>query len=168
MKIFVANYGFNNQLAEARPLVDEEKKSYLPEYADSILVGTGHSVELPLVSRADIPLIWWRSRKIWSLPGNGNQAIEISDQEWDELIALNSKRQTEKDELARQNATAHYRQIITIAEKQQDIPTPAEASRRRKLWIDAQNEGAEGYVPQIIDTEIYEDAKKHLAELECK
>ena len=168
MKIFVANYGFNDQLAEARPLTDEEKKSYLPEYADSILVGTGHSVELPLVSRADVPLIWWRSRKVWSLPGYGNQAIEISGQEWDELIALNAKRQAEKDALAMQNALAHYRRIIATAEKQQDIPTPAEASRRRKLWIDAQNEGAEGYVPQIIDTEIYEDAKKHLAELECK
>lgn len=168
MKIFLANYGFNDQLAEARPLTDEEKESYLPEYADSILVGTGHSVELPLVSRVDIPLIWWRSRKVWSLPGYGNQAIEISDQEWGELIALNAKRQAEKDELARKNALAHYRWIIATAEKQQDIPTPAEAFRRRKLWIDAQNEGAEGYVPQIIDAETYEDAKKHLAELECK
>lgn len=168
MKVLMSSLVYGNELVEAQPLTDEEKKHYLPECADSMLSGTGSRIKLPHVSKVDIPLSWWRERKNWAFPGCGNQTIEVTDAEWDELVALNTQRQAEKEEQARQERIDYCKRIISTAERQKDIPTPAEATRRRKAWIEVQNEGAGGYVPQIIDTDLYERAKAQLAELEKK
>lgn len=168
MKAYMSCLMYDDELVEARPLTAEEKTHYLPECADSMLLGTGNRVKLPYVSTVDIPISWWRERKNWAFPGCGNQTIEITDAEWGALVALNAQRQAEKEEQDRQERIDYCKRIISAAERQKDIPTPAEAARRRKAWIEVQNEGAGGYVPQIIDTDLYESAKAQLAELEKK
>lgn len=165
MKVFEWCYTLDNMVQEARPLNEEEKKGYNPDWAESLLCAVGDGVALPYVSSNDIPHEWWKTRKIWQFNGFGNQAVEISDAEWDWLIQLNARREDEKKEKERQNDIRYYQSVIAQAEKQRDIPSPEEAARRRKLWNDVNNEGGEGYIPTIINTVQYESAKEQLVKL---
>ena len=53
---------------------------------------------------------------------------------------------------------AHAKNIVKKAESQESIPTEAELRMIQKEWNDVYNEGGEGYVPQMITKEQYEDA----------
>ena len=57
---------------------------------------------------------------------------------------------------------AHAKDIVKKAEAQKSIPTAAELRRIQKEWNDVYNEGGEGYVPQMITREQYDDALKVL------
>ena len=81
------------------------------------------------------------------------------------MIQLNARREYEKKEKERQDDILYYKSVIAKAEKQKDIPSPEEAARRRKIWNDINNEGGEGYVPDIVDSERYEYAKGELEKL---
>lgn len=59
---------------------------------------------------------------------------------------------------------ADAKDLIARAKKQADIPTYAEVRRRQKAWNDLQNEGGEGFIPNWISRESYENAKKFLKE----
>lgn len=52
--------------------------------------------------------------------------------------------------------------IVEQAEKQDEIPTKKEAEKIKKEFNDTYNEGGYGYVPEIIDLETYEIARKVL------
>jgi len=165
MKVFEWCYTLDNTLSEARRPTDEEKKGYTAEWAEHMIIGVGDSIRLPYVSSNDIPHEWWKTRNYWKFNGFGNQCVEVSDEEWDWLVNLNTQRETEKKEQERQELIQRYQNIIRIAEQQADIPSPEEAARRRRIWNNVQNEGGEGYIPTIIDSVRYADAKRMLHEL---
>lgn len=165
MKVFEWCYTMGNALHEARPLTEEEKKGYSPDWAASMIVSIGDPVDLPYVSSNDIPHEWWMERTRFHFNGFGNQCVEVSNAEWDQLVALNTRREAEKKERERQNQIQDCQAIIRAAEQQRDIPSPEEAARRRRAWNNVLNEGGEGYIPIIIDSARYARAKDLLREL---
>lgn len=165
MKVFCWFYCYDNELIIARRPTEEEKARYADWAKEAIIFGTGESIELKYVKNTDIPSEWWTDRKYWTLPGSGNQAIEVSDEEWDMLLALNRQREKEVEAKKRQEKIQGLQEYIAKAEKQKSIPTPEEAKCLRKQWNDLYNEGGEGFVPTFINTEQYTRAKEQLAEL---
>lgn len=61
-----------------------------------------------------------------------------------------------------QEEIAKAKTTIRKAEAQKDIPTRDEALRRQRDWNNLYNEGGEGYVPEIVDIQEYERAKRIL------
>lgn len=165
MKVFEWCYTLDNTLHEARRPTEAEKKRYSADWAENMIFGVGDHIKLPYVSSNDIPHEWWKTRTIWHFNGFGNQCVEVSDEEWDQLLALNAQREAEKKDQERQEQIRRCQTVIRVAEQQQDIPSPEEAARRRKVWNDIYNEGREGYIPTIIDSARYASAKKRLQEL---
>lgn len=165
MKVFEWCYTLDNTLHEARRPTEEEKKRYSADWAENMIFGVGDHIKLPYVSSNDIPHEWWKTRTIWHFNGFGNQCVEVSDEEWNWLAGLNAQREAEKKEQERQDQVRRCQTVIRVAEQQQDIPSPEEAARRRKVWNDVYNEGGEGYIPTIIDSARYASAKKLLQEL---
>lgn len=165
MKVFEWCYTLDNTLHEARRPTEAEKARYSADWAEHMIFGVGDHIKLPYVSSNDIPHEWWKTRTIWHFNGFGNQCVEVSDDEWNQLLALNAQREAEKKEQERQEQIRRCQTVIRVAEQQQDIPSPEEAARRRKVWNDIYNEGGEGYIPTIIDSARYASAKKLLQEL---
>ena len=60
--------GYGISLHTARRLTDDEKQSYLPEYQDYMLVGTGNDVDLNNITWISLYEFWARERRTVSLP----------------------------------------------------------------------------------------------------
>lgn len=166
MKVFyVENFGTQGELIEARRPTTDEAKRFTPSAAERMLYSTGDSVEVPHLGITSVPLNWWKERKIYEFPGCDNQAVEITDEEWAMLVALNAQREKEAAEKEREEEIKELEATISHAERQQEIPTPEKAHRMMVAWNNVENEGGEGFVPDIVDTVRYERAKKRLAEL---
>jgi hypothetical protein len=71
---------------------------------------------------------------------------------------------TEADKKAHAERIEAAKETIVAAEKQTDIPTHDEKHRRLVAWNNLYNEGGDGYLPDIIDIDQYEHAKRLLAE----
>ena len=106
---------------------------------EAMVIGSGESITLEHVSHVDVPASWWKDRKYRTFPGCGNQAIEVSDEEWDMLLALNQQREKEAEAKKRQEEIQGLQEYIAKAEKQKSIPTPEEAKCLRKQWNDIYN-----------------------------
>lgn len=160
-------YNFNTEakLQEARTYTEEEKSHVLPKYADMMLCGVGMSVELPRVGQRDIPDEWFKTRKQWSFPGCCNTAFEVTDEEWNSFIALSNQRVAEEKANKYARKIRELRGIIEQAEQQKSIPTREERETMLKAWLNAENEGGEGYMPRIVSREYYEWAKCELERL---
>lgn len=168
MKVFeVYDYGTRGELVEARKPTADEAARFVASVRDQMLYGTGIRVDVPHVGITAVPLNWWKERKIYAFPGCGNQAVEITDEEWDMLVALNAQLEKKAAEKKRQEKIEELERVISRAERQQEIPTPEKAHRMIVAWNNVENEGGEGFVPTIIDAHLYEWAKKRLAELKA-
>lgn len=166
MKVIEYACAYGVDLVEARKLTDEEKTRYLAEYRDSMLIGTGANIHLEHISWQDLDA--FVGRRTYSFPGCGNRAYEISDAEWDALLALDQERAAAVRSEKARKYVANLRDIIATAEAQRDIPTNEEAARRIKAYNNANNEGGYGYVPYIVTAEQYEAAKAALATAEAQ
>ena len=110
-------------------------------------------------------------KRIWGCKKIGFADKEIAEQyaAWiQNIIDANKPEELKADEAAEAKDNAEReiesaKRIIAKAEKQNDIPSSAEAKRRMKAYNDAVNEGGYGYVPYIVSREEYDAAKKVLA-----
>lgn len=157
MKTIQYAYAYGISLQNARHLTGEEKTHYNPEYQESVLIAMGDYIDLPHITWQDLTAL--QGRETYSFPGCGNRSYEITDAEWDAFITLNNARAAESDDDAAKAEINAAMEIITKAEAQADIPTAAEAADRIKQYNNVYNEGGEGYVPEIITAEQYEQAK---------
>ena len=147
-------------LQEARRLTDAEKPEYAEWYRQYGLICTSKIIDLPLITWADMP----KRPCDGSFMGCGNRAWIITQSEWDAYIALNAERliaRQKKDEAEMREAML---EIIARADRQGGALTVEEAERRRTAWINAVNEGGEGYVPSYVTIPAVEKAEKWLAE----
>ena len=139
MKVFcVRDIGIDGELMEARKPTDKEAAHFTPEALERLLFCTGVHVDVPFLHFDSVPRQWWDSRKIYDFPGGYYRAIEVTDEEWNALVALNAQLEAEAAEKARRMMIA---------------------------WNNAENEGGEGYVPNIVDSACYAYAKERLAAL---
>lgn len=165
MVFMVYNFGTCGQLVEARKPTADEATRFSASAREQMLYGAGNSVDIPHVGITSVPRDWWKERKIYMFPGCDNQAVEITAAEWDMLAALNAQREAEKTEKERKAEIEELEGIVSRAERQQEIPTPEKAHRMLVAWNNVENEGGEGFVPDVVDVRRYEWAKKRLMEL---
>lgn len=69
---------------------------------------------------------------------------------------------SEKAEEIKNKEVEEAKAIIEKADAQKEIPTRKESEKMKKEFNDIYNEGGYGYVPEIIDLETYEMARKVL------
>ena len=163
MKTIEYAYSSGISLQEARPLTEAERSHYAPEWQDKILIGLGNTIELPHIVWADLEP--YRGREEYAFHGCGNRTYEITDAEWDALVALEAARTAAESANDRADKIAELRKLIDMAEAQTDIPTTEEAARRIRDYNNVNNEGGEGWVPTIISRDRYDRAKAELTEL---
>lgn len=164
MKTIELAWGYGVSLQYARFLTEEEKSHYIPEVRDCMLICTGNTVDLPNVSFCDVPKDI-TCRTSFSFPSCSNAAYEITDDEWEFFVSLERRRAEEKKAKEIERQIEYWKQIIKMAEAQQDIPSREEVKKRLKIYNDTYNEGGEGFLPYIVSREEYESAKAFLAEM---
>lgn len=153
-------YGIS--LNEARRPTEEEKASYLPEFRDLMFYGVGPTIHLDYITLSNLP-----SRPYdGNFPGCGNQAWIITKEDWDNYINLNAQRKAEAELRKRKEETKELKQLKSMAERQGELYTKEDARKKTKEWIEAQNEGGEGFVPHYYTIEEYERICRRLTELE--
>lgn len=177
MKVLELAHGYELSLCEGVVRTDDEMRDMglRMELSGSILRGTGNHISLEYISLGDPMVVeimgYKRSdgsinpRKAYSFLGCSSKAVEVTDEEWAELIRRNEKGKAEKEEKGRQELIEQYRRVIQKAERQPTIPTKEEAERMRKQWIDLHNEGGDGFVPWIVDVDAYNAAKAELEKM---
>jgi len=117
-------------------------------------------VPLPCVTLADAP----DRPSDGMFAGCGNTAYIVSQAEWDAYVALNAERAEAKRRKTESETREYMREIVRAAERQGGACTREEAKRRAADWINAYNEGGEGYVPHYVTTDELDDATRWLAE----
>ena len=103
-------------------------------------------------------------KKIWGMKiafANAADAARFEKFVAEVIAEGKTKEEEEKDKL-KEEKKAWAKTIVAKAEAQDDIPTSVAARARKRNYNDGMNEGGEGYVPEIIDREKYETAKKIL------
>ena len=176
MKTLEWAYGYGYSLQEAEILSEEEMRDrHLRMELHGKLIGAiGSSINLKDL-RWDLPEVGRiiaasyngveNNRRFYSFLGCSNQAVEVTDEEWDMLIRLNDQCRAEREEIERNKRIAELRRTIDAAEHQSKIYTKSEAEAYQKWWNDVHNEGGDGFVPTVIYQEWYDEAKRELAEL---
>lgn len=146
-------------MQEARRFTDAEKSRFAEWYREIGMVGIGDCIGLDHLKWSDMP----KRPADGEFCGCSNRAWIITRAEWDAYIALNARRAEEKR--ARQEAAkrAAMQHIIEKAQRQGGAYTPEDARARAEAWINAVNEGGEGYVPEYITTADVECAEKWLS-----
>lgn len=157
------SYGLS--LARARWATAEEKKHLNPDVAEAVMYGIpGTEIELKELFSSDRPV----RQGDGSFLGCNNQTWIISEGEWLAYVALNQTRREERERKELLEEIGHLEKVKADAEKQKDLPTDEEAKRRREDWIATQNEGGEGFGPDIISQRVYDQTCARLAELKAK
>ncbi|MDF7665750.1 hypothetical protein [Bifidobacterium sp. ESL0745] len=89
------------------------------------------------------------------------QAVkEVMDEATSDEI---KEQRAEKEAKDHAEMVASARRTIAKAEAQRDIPSKTEKRRRLRVYNDINNEGGDGYLPEIIDADQYRKAKEYLA-----
>lgn len=159
---FAPAYGVS--LQTARRLTDEEKARYLPEFQDHMMIRTGNYVELPNVTWIDLAGVIGARQIDGEFPGCSNRVYIITQEQWDALLAVEGgyaeqSRAAEIAELEADKAAAE-RQMVDG-----NLPAADEVKAKRRNWINTQNEGGEGYVPNWYSKEQYDRICARLSEL---
>lgn len=157
-------FSYGVSLLRARRLTEEEKAHYTEEYRDLGFKPTTDPdpVELKELDWKDVRKVLNNRSEDGSFDGSSNFAYIISEDEWDELLALNQELGKKKilDELE------EYKRILAVYEKQEKLYTAEEAKEKRKQYNDAHNEGGEGYVPPYYTIEQYNCYRDRVREFE--
>ena len=160
-----SSYGYS--LRTARRLTDAEKAHKRPEYWDLCFVGMGDSIDLRHIHWDD-PLVQSIITRPYdgSFDGCSNQAYIITPEERAQLVELDKAKGAAKAKREREEIRKFWMSVIRDCERQGHLYTREEAAAARKHWRDTQNEGEDGYMPQYLTIDEYEQAKKRLAELD--
>ena len=160
--------GYGISLHTARRLTDDEKQSYLPEYQDYRLVGTGNDVDLNNITWISLYEFLGKRAPDGEFAGCNNRAYIITQEQWDALIAMNNGVAVNKAEQERSAEIAELKQAKAHAEKQMvngELPGKEEAREKAKRYNDVHNEGGYGYVPHYYYDEEYKRICARLDEL---
>lgn len=162
MKVIEFAPAYGIKLYEARRFTEDEKTRYAEWFRELGLVAiAGTGVNLDEISWQDLP----KDREsCGSFLGCDNYCYEITDEEWQAYIDLNSARAAEKERKKRNNRIAELKMEL---EKLHGavLYTKEEAECARRFWINGINEGGEGFVPHFWTKDEVEDAKKELERL---
>ena len=149
---FAPSYGVS--LQTARRLTDNEKKGYLPEYQDHMMISMGDSIDLPNVTWPDLAGVIGDRQIDGEFPGCGNRVYIITKEQWDALVALDGGH----TEQARDKEIADLETAKAKAESQMvngTLPRKAEAQKMARDYNNVHNEGGYGYVPHYYTDDEY-------------
>lgn len=155
-------------LQTARRLTEEERRAYLPEYQDYMLIGMGDHIGLPSVSWIDLRKVLGDQQPDGQFPGCGNQAYIITQEQWDALVAMDRAAGMEAARKAREKEIESLEAAKTSAERQMvsgKLPTKEWAARKAMDYNNVHNEGGYGYVPHYYSDEEYQHICSRLATL---
>lgn len=154
-------------LMHARRFTEEEKLGYVKEYRDRGFVRLSEypTIELEDINWMDVRNALNERDSDGSFRGCGNSAYIVTEEEWDELVALNEKKHNEKAAKKRAEDIEFYEKVVKACEKQEKLYTEDEAAAKEKAWNNIHNEGGEGFVPHFYTIDEYEYAKNKLEEL---
>lgn len=155
-------------LQTARRLTEQERKAYLPEYQDYMLIGMGDHVDLPNVSWMDLCKVLGDQQPDGQFPGCGNQAYIITKEQWDALVAMDRAAGIEAARKARAEEIDCLEAAKASAEHQMvsgKLPTKEGATRKARDYNNVHNEGGYGYVPHYYSDEEYQHICTRLATL---
>lgn len=171
MKVCEVPFYYDISLVEARRFTEDEKKDFAEWFHEIGFVPTSNHIDLKYITLWDVDRVLGGRKSDGSFCGCDNNAFIISDEEWDELIALNEKKRVEQKRKEIEKDIAFYTQEIAACKRQGKLYTPEEARRERKRFNDINNEGGDGFVPVFYTHEQYEyyteklvDLKKQLLE----
>jgi hypothetical protein len=154
-------YGLS--LQEARRFTEEEKAEYTEWFREEGLVGLADGIPLHHISRQDDLLRRVQSRgSIGQFRGCSNLAYEVTDEEWNELLARDQQAARVQEIRALEESIAGYRAVIANCEAAPKLYTEEEAHKKAVTYNNVFNEGGEGFVPHFYTEDEYEGAKAGL------
>lgn len=145
-------------LQTARRLTEEERKSYLPEYQDYMMIGLGDHIPLHNVTWIDLRKVLKDQQPDGEFPGCCNRAYIITQEQWDALVALDHRASTEAEQQAHTETVEALTAAKASAEQQMvsgKLPTKEEAARKARDYNNVHNEGGYGYVPHFYSDDEY-------------
>lgn len=159
-------YGIS--LQSARRLTDSEKKGYIPEYQDYMMVGTGNNIDLDSISWIDLYEFLGKRAPDGEFAGCNNRVYIITQEQWDALIAMNNDVAAHEAEQERNEEIAALEAAKSRAEQQMvdgQLPDAKAAKEAQKRYNDLYNEGGYGYVPHYYTAAEYADICAKLSQL---
>ena len=148
-------------IAEARRFTEEEKTKYVEAFRERGFVTCGEHLRMEGLHWADCP----SRRTDGEVVGSSNFTWIITEEEKAKYIELNKKKLEQERKKDIEEQIKYWQEIIAKAEAQKCIPTKEQKKAMLKEYIDTYNEGGEGYVPQIISIETYNNAHEMLSSL---
>ena len=163
-------FSYGISLRKARRFSEEEKEKYAEWFRDKgfVCLKSSFNIDLEHITWEDVREVLNNRDDDGSFSGCSNVAYIISQNEWDELVELNTKKGLEKEKKEVEKSITECKQIIEKCEKQEKMYTKEEAAKKRRDYNRLYNEGGEGYVPHFYTIEEYEFAKTKLNELLSK
>ena len=154
------------KLRQVRRLTPEEKLKYTEECRDFLFYpADGEEYEFEnKIEPCDFPDR--KSDGEWHY--GSNKLWIISQDEWDNYIAVDRERTKIKSEKKRVERLAYLERAKSAAEKQTKLYTLDEAKRVWKKYNDTYNEGGYGYVPHYYTDVEYEQICAEIEKLKSE
>jgi hypothetical protein len=163
MKVLCWEFSYGLKLAMARRFTEKEKEKFADWYKEKGLCAVGKSFELKhlCTNTPEINAIIKRC-SIGEFPSCSNACYEITDDEWDMLIAL--ERETAYDERIKdlQETIAQCQKLIQECEYNK-LYTDDETRVKWNEYNNLHNEGGFGYVPHFYTFREYDTARDRLS-----
>lgn len=155
-------------LGKARRFTADEKKKYadwFKEYGFAGIKGTD-DIKLEYLGidelEATIPSL---DKPDGAFSGCSNKVYIINQDQWDRLVALDSRKKAEEQERKRLDDIKECQEIIENCKRQGKLYTKEEAAGLRDNYNDLYNEGGWGFVPHFYTVEEYEYALDRIKKL---
>ena len=106
----------------------------------------------------DEPISTIRQRKSVGMISSffsSNRCVEITKSEYITILEADGQAAAATEAAEEAAEVAEIKAQLETAQSQTRIPTPEEAKEIREAYNNLYNEGVEGYIPTIIDTEQY-------------
>ena len=157
-------YSYGIELCEAVRPTEEQLSHFSDEYKSLMYFGVYDAphIKLEHITQEDLP----KRKADGCFPGCSNQIYLINREEWDAYIALNDKRNAEKQQKEREDRIAYIKRQLLACEHQCKLYTREEVERMSQSWINVVNEGGDGYVPSYHTQEEYDRLTAELAKIE--
>lgn len=161
------NYGIS--INNARRLTEDEKATYADDWKDRILIGVGENIELNNLNSTDLfEVVSNDDDYAGAFLGSHSQCYYLTSENEEKLLKLNEEKGKAKQEKEEREEKENLIDLVKRVEEKRVRVMPRKDIKGYLVYYNnLYNEGGEGYVPEIIATEDYEESKKILGNLKA-
>ena len=162
MKAYIEKFGGERYVGEIVHDDDYTPRGGIGDISPELAYKVVSEIEITSFHWFDEPVASIRRREAVGWAGE-YFCVEISDEEYNEIIAADAKKKHDALKAEIEELEAKI-EALNPAE----LPTYEEARAKEREWNDTYNEGGYGYVPHYVDRDEYARAVEKLCELRMK